>query len=201
MKKKIMVTLLASAMVLCLAACGEEKKDAAATTETAATETAATETNETNDTSATSETAPAETQPEADADVQDDSEDYPLDEVGEHFDYLAYEGDYADSTSERATATVTAINDGAAAVVVVSWGTSANETTFWTMTVSDDGITNQMSYSDCIKEIVTFDDDGNETTVVEYTDGVGYFEAGEDALSWAGAAEESCQSCFFQKIN
>ena len=112
-------------------------------------------------------------------------------------DYTQFEGQFSDTVSRRATATVTA-NGRENARIVVNWSSAASETNRWTMTVTYES--GKLNYTDCKLEILQTDADGNESGTTLYDDGKGYFEWSGGALNWAGAAEESCQPCVFVKI-
>ncbi len=106
--------------------------------------------------------------------------------------YEELAGAYQDRVSQRATATVTAM-DGFV-YIDVTWGNSADETMEWTMTatLAEDGL---LVYND--EKCETFK---GETATVNYENAEGFFAPGKDGLYWTGAATESCQSCIFEKI-
>ena len=103
-------------------------------------------------------------------------------------------GDYQDSYSQRATATVT--EDGSNIKIVVNWGSSAFENTVWEMTAVREG--DRLVYNDCTKTEYE-NEDGAEKTEVEYKNGSGYFTVQDGKLLWNGAAEDDCVSCVFEK--
>ena len=113
-------------------------------------------------------------------------------------DYAALEGEYQDSFSMRAVATVAA-NNGDSVNISVSWSSSAFEHTVWVMNASyaEDGL---LSYSDCVKSNITTAENSEETVAVEYENGSGYFEVADGKLLWTGADEESCVQCIFEKV-
>ena len=104
-------------------------------------------------------------------------------------------GTYNDSVSKRARANVD--DSGETADVVVSWSSSADEGSVWRMTCKKEG--NRLVYTDCEKTTYSLDDSGDDVSVVEFTDGKGYFTVSGDKLLWDGAAEESCKKCVFEK--
>lgn len=113
--------------------------------------------------------------------------------------YAGMEGEYQDSVSQKATATVTASGSNGA-VIKVSWANSAFEATEWTMTAKlyEDGL---LSYDDCTCIKTTYADDGTPSEEVEYTGGEGFFTPQDDgSLLWNGAADEQCASCVFEKV-
>ena len=65
------------------------------------------------------------------------------------------------------------------------------------MTCKKEG--NRLVYTDCEKTTYSLDDSGDDVSVVEFTDGKGYFTVSGDKLLWDGAAEESCKKCVFEK--
>lgn len=108
--------------------------------------------------------------------------------------YASLCGDYQDSVSQRASMNI-ATNDGSALMVDITWGTSAEETTEWILTMrqSEDGL---FYYDDCCKRILK----GDDATVV-YKDGEGYFSlTPEGKFVWNGAADEECKECTFEKV-
>ena len=104
-------------------------------------------------------------------------------------------GTYNDSVSKRARANVD--DSGETADVVVSWSSSVDEGSVWRMTCKKEG--NRLVYTDCEKTTYSLDDSGDDVSVVEFTDGKGYFTVSGDKLLWDGAAEESCKKCVFEK--
>ncbi|MCF0105157.1 MAG: hypothetical protein HUJ53_00180, partial [Holdemanella sp.] len=98
------------------------------------------------------------------------------------------DGNYQDSTSQRAKATVKSTETGAN--IVIEWANDANSLTTWTMDVkqSEDGL---LSFKNCTKTV-----DGK----VEYTDKDGFFNYVDGKLIWNGAVDTECQECIFIKI-
>ncbi|GEM_PF-1811451 len=108
-------------------------------------------------------------------------------------------GTYQDSYSERASADVIEDieEDGDSELYVkIHWGSSATEASVWEMEC-EKGTDGKYRYDDCIKYIVTTDDDGNGNKKLVYKDGSGYFTLDGNKLLWNGAAEESCKNCVF----
>lgn len=110
-------------------------------------------------------------------------------------DASAYAGNYQDSTSQRAS--LEAVADGEKLNVTINWGDSADSEMVWTMTLSlsEDGL---MYYSECTCKTVTYDEDGNATEEVKYTDGEGYFSPVDGKLLWDGDADDNCKECVFE---
>lgn len=110
--------------------------------------------------------------------------------------YKSLEGEYADETSKRATASVESKGkDGVE--IEISWSNSASETVEWEMTAflgETDGL---LSYNDCVKKVETYDENGNETEKIEYENGEGFFTPQDGKLLWNGAADENCTGCVF----
>jgi len=116
-------------------------------------------------------------------------------------DYSAFVGNYQDIVSQRAVATISESKDKESCRILVHWGNSAFESVQWTMNAvwADE----KLSYTDCIKQIVSTDEDGKTTSTTEYENGKGYFTFnGENGnLSWVGAEDENCRECVFEKYN
>ena len=105
-------------------------------------------------------------------------------------------GEYADRTSQRATAIVTKEDDKY--VIVVHWSSSAKETTEWTMYATLDG--DRLTYGGENVANYTYDDNGNETIEETATNNIGYFEIEDNVLYWKGAASDYCRECAFEKV-
>lgn len=190
-KKKIMALIMAVVMILgismCFTACGE------------------TETGDSDQAAASEDEATAEEN--ATAPTEDTSE--VVQAVNEYVDLA---GEYQDETSQRASATVIANTESRSVNITVTWGTSATETTEWTMNAVKEG--NQLVYSDCVKQTKfesedldeegTGDEDGmggGAKDTVEYEGGSGSFEiSGDGKLLWTGAADADCTGCVFVKV-
>ncbi len=104
-------------------------------------------------------------------------------------------GNYDDSYSQRATATV--VDNNEEVEITVNWSSSATEETVWTLTAAKDGA--KLSYTDCKKVTLAFDEDGSDTEEVIYENGAGYFTVVDGNLVWDGAAEEDCANCVFER--
>ena len=133
--------------------------------------------------------------------LQGDSDGDVVDEVTEEYpDYQAFAGEYQDSVSGRAMATVVENEDQMSAKVTVSWADSASSGVQWVMDVTYDG--EKLNYNDCTETYLVYGDDGNvesETAIDVAADG--YFEWSDDGkMSWTGASEESCQQCVFERM-
>ena len=105
-------------------------------------------------------------------------------------------GDYIDTYSQRATAHIEKEDEGL--LIVVSWASSAKETTTWTMHAKLDGY--QLTYGGEYITNITFDDDGNKTEEVTATNNLGYMDIEDGKLYWGGAAQEENRNCVFEKI-
>ena len=88
-------------------------------------------------------------------------------------------------SADRCTVTVAA-NGMEGAAVSVSWGQSASETVEYSMTGSFDVDTLEITYSDCEKKLVTYDENGDVVSEkVEFTDGAGVIRFNDDGtLTW-----------------
>lgn len=109
-----------------------------------------------------------------------------------------YEGNYNDTYSGRAYATVEK-NDDDTLHILVHWGGSATEYAQWEMNATVDNGT--LVYSDSKKTNCTTADDGaGETVEVVYENGTGYFKDENGSLYWYGSEDESCRDCVFERI-
>ncbi len=120
-------------------------------------------------------------------------------------------GEYQDEVSQRATATVIADTESQVLNITVMWGSSAWETTMWTMNATKED--NKLVYSDCKRTEMIYSDDtdeegtgedevggGAEETVV-YENGSGSFEISDDGkLLWTGASDPECTECVFAQF-
>ena len=104
-------------------------------------------------------------------------------------------GNYQDSTSQRATAKV--FDNGETLDIIVRWSSSATETTMWDMVCNNEG--DKLTYTNCKKSNVTYDENGESTEEVEYENGEGFFTLEDGKLLWNGASEENCAACVFEK--
>ena len=104
-------------------------------------------------------------------------------------------GNYQDSVSQRATAKV--FDNGETLDIIVRWSSSATETTMWDMVCNNEG--DKLTYTNCKKSNVTYDENGESTEDVEYENGEGYFTLEDGKLLWNGASEENCAACVFEK--
>ena len=107
-------------------------------------------------------------------------------------------GDYQDSISERATATVERFGD--TYNIVVDWSTSANELTCWYMydAVLNDG---KLEYKEEQMYHNVYDENGETISSDEKVNTTpGYFTIEDNKLYWTKASEEYLQECVFEKI-
>ena len=106
------------------------------------------------------------------------------------------EGVYFDRVSERASLTVTALEDNLYEIEI-HWADSAFEDNVWTMTaaVTEDGL---LTYHDCVMKHVVTAEDGTVDEKEANLNPDGYFELVDGHLLWTGAAEESCRECDFE---
>lgn len=118
-----------------------------------------------------------------------------IDNITEYPDYKAFEGDFFDKTSKRATLIARENDDFKSVNIKVSWGNSAFETIVWEMNGEFDG--EKLNYSDLKK----YSENENGKTLLEENIS-GYFETDADMnLYWTGAKEENCKQCIFERFN
>ena len=89
-------------------------------------------------------------------------------------------GYYYEQIAGRGALNVVGTSDGAD--LTIDWGSSAAETAHWDIHATYDG--SRFNYTDGKYTVMTFDEKGNHTDDVKYTDGSGYFEVVGDTLVW-----------------
>ena len=81
---------------------------------------------------------------------------------------------------------------------LVTWGSSAFETTSWEMSGTFDESTRSVSYTNGTKTNIVFDENGGETDTVEYTDGTGTFTFQDGGrLIWQDDKENAAEDMVF----
>ena len=107
-------------------------------------------------------------------------------------------GDYDDTVSQRAMATVERYGD--VYNISVTWSDSESELSCWTMynAVLEEG---RLTYLGEEIGHYTYDEEGNETSAeITATNNLGWLEIKDGMLYWTGAAQEECRTCVFEKI-
>ena len=195
--KRFLATTLSTALIagIFFTGCGDTNE---ATTEATATTTVATEAT----TESTEATTEATTEDTTEATTEATTADTGSIDVAKEDDNSAdlgfYEGNYNDTYSGRAYATVEK-NDDDTLHIIVHWGGSATEYAQWEMNATVDNGT--LVYSDSKKTNCTTADDGaGETVEVVYENGTGYFNDENGSLYWSGSEDESCRDCVFERI-
>lgn len=191
MKKKTIVTLLASATVcLALAGCSvgntstasaPQQTDSAQTTDAAQT----TDTAQTTDAAQTAEAAPTvETEGEVNVVLDDGVE--------------KYEGNWYDEIAGRGAMDIAPSGDGKY-YIQVNWGSSAAETSVWTFTAIYDSASGDLVYDDGLYQDLLFDENGDET-VTEEKSVHGVLHLTDDGkIEWTDSAFDSSEPSVFVK--
>lgn len=117
-----------------------------------------------------------------------------------------YTGEYADRVSQRATMSVA--QDGEELRFEITWGSSAFETSVWTMSgkLSEDG--KFVDYNDARLVTTTYGEPGEapeESAVpveelVVYEHGTGYFEITDGVFKWVSDSDEFAQAPEFERL-
>lgn len=106
-------------------------------------------------------------------------------------------GSYMDSTSQRATMEISKYDDQYE--ITVDWANDASSYKEWVMAATlEDGL---LKYEG--EDIYNWVTDANgDMEMTDYTtsNNVGKFEVKDGKLYWTGAAEESCRTCVFEKV-
>lgn len=169
MKKRIAIILLA-AVVLTLAACGNQ-------TETEPSATAPEQVPETQVTEAVQETQAVT----VDADAV----------------YASVAGSYQDSVSQRASLYAWQTEGGLG--IRVNWASSASEETEWNMTavLTED---NKLEYTNGTKHQMTYRENNEVESQEVVNSQQGFFTITDGKLLWNGAADEGCKECVFEPV-
>lgn len=188
MRKKAVVTMLASSMLcLVLAGCGGSKG-----ADTAAKEADSQKTVEA--TQAEETTKPEETTQPAEEKTEEASEgevDVVLDEGIDK-----YEGSWFEEIAGRGSMEISPSGDGKY-YIEVSWGSSAAEMSVWNFTAIYDGESGDLVYDDGSYQSILFDEEGNET-VQEEKSVQGFLHLVEDnRLEWTDNAFGSSEPSVF----
>ena len=81
---------------------------------------------------------------------------------------------------------------------LVTWGSSAFETSSWEMSGTLDQDTLTVPYTNCVKQDIVFDEDGTENATVAYENGTGTFTFTEDGrLLWQDDMENAGEDMVF----
>ena len=85
-------------------------------------------------------------------------------------------------------------------VIKVSWGSSASERAEWTMSGNFDEDGSTVYYTDGVKKIVTFNEDGSVKSTEEvYVGGKGSFIFKDNTMTWEDLAEHMADGMTFTK--
>lgn len=106
-------------------------------------------------------------------------------------------GNYADSTSQRASMEITKF-DGLYDISI-SWPSSASEVTYFYISGTYDK--GKITYGGEQIVVNQYDANGEEINVDSTaTNNLGYFEIKDGKLYWTGASQEQCKECVFEKL-
>lgn len=127
--------------------------------------------------------------------------------VDSKVDYMAFQGEYQDRISQRATAIVKENADQDSINIEVRWSSSATECDVWLMDAAfESGNDEKLVYTNCQHLVETYKDDSDEPeSVVDYIEESGSFdvtyESDHYVLKWTGALEDNCKTCEFVKMD
>ena len=88
--------------------------------------------------------------------------------------------------------------------ISITWGSSAAEMSEWKMTATFDPDTYRLTYSDCVKADVVYDESGASTRTVIYENGVGRFLLHPDhSMQWQDEQENAGEGMefFYSSVN
>ncbi len=109
-----------------------------------------------------------------------------------------FEGTWWDTDSLRCNMAIQRINSTTISVIV-AWGSSAFETTFWEMTAIYNSERNVYEYMDCKKTNVISDENASEQEEICYESGTGYIYLYDGFLYWEDNQESVRNGCAFEK--
>ena len=95
----------------------------------------------------------------------------------------ALEGDYHEQIAGRGMLSLQCTSDGGADISV-HWSSSASESSEWSIHVTYDEEKNALVYTDAVKTDFVYESEDKSTETEDYSDGTGYFEIGDDTLTW-----------------
>ena len=110
-------------------------------------------------------------------------------------------GEYQDRTSQRATMTITPEGEEGHYSVVISWGSSAFETTIWEFDGNFDWDSGMLSYNNCVKYELKVDENGKQHEEVKYENGDGALLYYEYGFHWDNKKDNAGKDCFFFKYD
>ena len=105
-------------------------------------------------------------------------------------------GTWDDRYSQRATMEVRGGKNNVYRIHI-HWGSTAFESEDWTMTGTFNDTTGELTYQDCTRTTITFDEEGNETDEVHYRNGTGKFLYNNGELTWQSDNDDYVDQCVF----
>ena len=179
MKTKLFAALLALVLTLALAGCHKTENVDVSTTVPTATE-------------AVETTTEAEKTKEAEETSETVSKTVIKNQIS-----LA--GTWEDKVSQRAVLEVRG-GQNQTYQLHVHWGDSAFTSDDWTMTGTFNDSTGELTYKNCTRKTITFDENGGtESEDVHYTNGTGKFIYKNGELSWQADNDSDVNICVFKK--
>ncbi len=194
--KKILIFVLAAAMILALAACSS-KQEPAQTQPSGGGSQAPAGTGPAKPEGSSAAEPQGGGEPEPWVPSENDPPRYTSDEGNPFIDL---EGMYQDEAGQRASMVISAYEDSAA-IVSVSWADSASETNDWIMYAEMDEDGGGFSYEVCIKTHISFDEDGEATEETIYEDGTGRFVIYNNHIDWIDDKEDAGKGCRFVPVD
>ena len=110
-------------------------------------------------------------------------------------------GEYQDKTSQRADMTITPIGEEGHYAVLVSWGSSAFETTIWEFDGEFDHKSGMLTYNNCTRIELTRNDEGKQEEEVVYEDGKGALLYYDGGFNWDNKKDDTGKDCYFVRYD
>ncbi len=107
-----------------------------------------------------------------------------------------YAGTYVENVAGRGVISIS--GDVNYSYVTVSWSSSANETAEWTFSGVFNG-RGVLEYSNCLKTVTTYDENGEGYPVLDYNYGTGYIQIDDYGLTWSDDQENIADGAYFER--
>ena len=111
------------------------------------------------------------------------------------------EGSWSDESSGRAAMDITKGKGEDEYEVLITWANGAAEKVSWKFSGTFDREGGFLSYEDCVKTTITFDENDNDTAKTEYENGKGAISYLDGKLRWEDKQEDAGKDCNFVKVD
>ena len=198
MRKKLLCTIALSILTIAaITGCGADESKTETSKTTEATEEKKDETQEASEETTTEAAKEETTQATSEAVTEAAKDDAKKEDTSAtDLSNVDFNGTYVESVAGRGVMTVTM--EGDSYCVEINWGSSAAESSRWLFHGNFDA-NGVMTYTDCYKQNITFDEEGNDTTEEQYTGGSGSITYKDGKITWKDDQENVADGCEFVK--